>query len=59
MKSTNNATSGGITLNDNSVELSGSSADVNDALADFEEGTYAGDIVLTTNHSLIQLASHK
>ena len=48
----NNATSGSITFNDNSVALSGSSADVAAALTGT---TYTGNVTLSDAHDLAQL----
>ena len=52
LKAINNATSGSITFNDDSVALSGSSADVAAALTGT---TYTGNVTLSDAHDLAQL----
>ena len=52
LKAINNATSGSITFNDDSVALSGSSADVAAAL---NGTTYTGNVTLSDAHDLAQL----
>ena len=55
LKSINNATSGEITLNSYSVDLSGSASDVSDALAGTFASSYTGNVSLNTDHTLSQL----
>ena len=57
MKAINNATSGQLTLNDYSVALIGSSADVAAALAGSFADTYSGTATLNDNHSLAELVA--
>ena len=53
LKTINNATDGTITLNDASVALSGSSADIAAALTGIS--SYTGTATLTSNHTLAEL----
>jgi hypothetical protein len=53
LKAINNATGGVITLNDASVDLSGSAADVAAALTGISP--YTGAVTLTTDHTLPEL----
>ena len=53
LKTINNATSGTITLNDASVALSGSSADITAALNGITN--YTGNVTLSDAHTLAQL----
>ncbi|QNI75800.1 hypothetical protein SynMVIR181_00812 [Synechococcus sp. MVIR-18-1] len=55
LKTVNNATSGTITLNDYTVDLSGSSADVTAALAGTFAATYTGAVTLTNAPDVTQL----
>ena len=55
LKAINGKTSGAITLNDISVDLSGNGTDVAAALHGFAENSYAGDITLSTSATITEI----
>ena len=57
LKAINNAIDGTITLNDVTVALNGSSADIAAALAGTFAAGYTGTATLTSNHSLAELVA--